>query len=133
MAELPNFRNLMYLSCAFFFLFFAFGSASNIVTQSLNNLGFGNLGYHSLSVLYLFFAIFSLFSSTFVYKFKPKKSLIISALTYGAWILSLSVAGASGKSQPLEEVSSTTVDLIYVFILIMSAINGVGSSVLWVA
>ena len=68
MKNLPNLKAVLFLSCGFFFLFFAFGSTSTIVTQSMRNSGFHNLGFYSLTVFYLFFSVSSLTASALLSK-----------------------------------------------------------------
>ena len=52
-----NIRAIMTLSASFFILFVAFSSSANIYSKLMRELGYGNLGFYGLSLLYATYCI----------------------------------------------------------------------------
>jgi MFS family permease len=133
MRNYPNIRGVIMLSLAFFFLFFAFNSASNIASKALKANGFENLGFYSLATLYVFFAIASLFSSSIVYRLQPKWSLVFASLCYSFWVFTLALTTLSPAEPDSQRPAILNHKFISAIIIIASALNGMGAAVLWVA
>ena len=118
-----NLDRLLLLSFGFFLLFSAFGTAQGLAAKVLQQNGFKNLGFHSLSMLYLTFGVFSLFSSIIVTKCGMKTSLVLGSLCYAVYIASFILAAMGTLNH----------NLIRGLILAAAALNGFGASILWVA
>eukprot|EP00347_Sterkiella_histriomuscorum_P001898 403370246 len=59
----PNLCKVTHISIGFLFLFIAFNSADNLAAKVMKDDGFNNIGFYSMSLLYLAFAIGSFFST----------------------------------------------------------------------
>ena len=120
------------LSLGFLFLFIAFNSAANISAQALENNGFNGLGFYTMAILYLVYSIGSFFSSYFVNKIGDKASLFLSGLCYAFWIFGFIPAAfyPDNKDSSLFIFNRSFIIFLSLF---SAAVNGLGSSVLWVA
>ena len=84
---LRNFDQLVILSVAFMLLFTAFNTCQGFASKVLSDDGFNNLGFICLAVLYLTFAVCSLFSSAIVNKVgKLNLTMGVGAFCYSLWI-----------------------------------------------
>ena len=126
---LGNFRRLLLLSVGFLLLFCVFFTAQSLAGNVLDNLGFGNLGFYSLAILYLVYAFASLFATPIVIKLGEPLSLTFGSLCYSTYIASFILASASIKYPEINLYNSIIEKVIY----IASAINGFGAAILWVA
>ena len=72
-------------------MFIAFNSTANSAAKALKDSGFNNLGFYTLSVLYMSFGIFSLLAPRMVKFFKAKKGMVVSSVGYAVWQLSLAL------------------------------------------
>ena len=90
-----NFCRLVILSVGFLLLFCVFFTAQSLDAKVLDSLGFGNLGYYSLTVLYLVYAFASLIATPIVIKCGERLSLTLGSLCYAAYIGSFMLASAS--------------------------------------
>ena len=57
MSIYPNLKSVVILAGSFFTLFLAFNSAANSAAKAMKDSGFNNLGFYTLSVLYMSFGI----------------------------------------------------------------------------
>jgi len=89
----------------------------------LKNDGLNNLGFYSLSMVYLFYGICCLFSSMIIEKLGARNSLVLGSLFYALYIASFILA-----SKP--KISTSVVIAVQ---LITAALNGFGASLVWVA
>ncbi len=113
-------------------LFTSFNTAQSLAGQVLSDNNFGNLGFYSLSVLYLVFG-FSCFVSLPIVKYLgPKKCLIFGALCYTFYV-STFILPAFKTQNPTSTSVLLEKQFIVPVILIAAAINGFGASILWVA
>jgi len=123
----PNLGPMLWLSFCFYILFLAFNSTANSAAKALRDSGFDNLGFYTLSVLYLSFGIFSTVAPIIVRTLKAKKSLIIASLAYAVWMLSLGLCSVFLRKGILGKEGIFTLNLTVAFLC------GPGCSVLWVA
>jgi len=65
-----NFGRLCIITLAFTFIFTAFEATENFTSKALRDDDFNNLGFLSLALLYLVFALCSFFSTAIVNKLK---------------------------------------------------------------
>ncbi|CDW81126.1 major facilitator superfamily protein [Stylonychia lemnae] len=63
LKDYPNIKNVLYLSVCFFVLFFTYAASANVASKALKECGFNNLGYYSLSTVFMVFGLGSFFSS----------------------------------------------------------------------
>jgi len=124
-----NFCRLLILSVGFLLLFCVFFTAQSLAAKVLDSLGFGNLGYYSLTVLYLVYAFASLIATPIVIKCGERLSLTLGSLCYSAYIGSFMLASASIK-YPEANLDKSTIEAV---IYVTSVINGFGAAILWVA
>jgi hypothetical protein len=127
----PNIRAIGILSGSFFTLFMAFFSSANSASKVLRDCGFANLGFYSLSMLYLNFGLSSLWTPIVVKRLHPKKAMVIASLFYSLWILSLALTSAALKNETIRSMLSYNV--VAVIVLSVSFISGAGCSLLWLA
>ena len=90
-AGYPNIKAILILSSCFFTLFLGFNSAANSATKALRDSGFENLGYYSLSALYLTFGAGSFLAPRMIRLLSPKNALVVASTVYAIWIISLAI------------------------------------------
>jgi hypothetical protein len=101
-----------------------------LAVHVLRELGYGKLGFYSLSVLYCSFGVTSFVSKTVVRKLGARLSLTVGSLCHCVYV-STFILPAYKKERPGElTVSDTCITLI---ILVAACINGFGAAILWVA
>jgi Ion channel regulatory protein UNC-93 len=127
----PNIKAVGILSASFFMLFMAFFSSANSASKVLKDCGFANLGFYSLSMLYLNFGLSSLWTPLVVKRLHPKVSMIIASLFYSLWIISLSLTSAALKNETIRGLLSY--NAIATMVLGVGFISGAGCSLLWMA
>ena len=109
----------------------AFFSSANSSAKVLRDCGFENLGFYSLSMLYLNFGLSSLWTPMVVKKICPKRAMVIASLFYSLWIISLALTSAALKNETIIEMLSY--NSIVVIVLGVSFVSGAGCSLLWIA
>ena len=82
-----NLGLVMICGTAFMLLFIAFGTAQNIGTQAFQDMRYDNLGFYSLSVLYVMCMVGSLLNAPLVLRLGPRRSMFLGGLGYVFWIL----------------------------------------------
>ena len=93
--------------------------------------GFENLGFYSLCVIYVFFALASLFMGKVLTRLKAKTSIAIGSTAYALWIFSISLTVISFKyKQTAQYLSAGFVNFI---VMLCSIFCGIGAAFLWVA
>ena len=95
----------------------------------MKQLGFQNLGYINLTVLYLTFAIMSLFAVPITIKFGTSTTLVLSAFTYAVWVAAFVLPAYKFEN----ETDSVTDESIYSVSIISAALIGAGAGPLWVS
>eukprot|EP00347_Sterkiella_histriomuscorum_P002200 403369080 len=127
----PNIKGVLWISICFFVLFLAFSASANVASKALRECGFQNLGFYSLAMIYFFFGISSFITPLIVRRIKPKYCVMIASTAYGIWIFTLALTSMALKVESIRDnISYYQVCLI---VMIASALNGVGASLLWVA
>ena len=95
----------------------------------LKELGFGNLGFYSLGILYCAFAFSCFIATPIVNKCGERLAMVLGALCYWPYITSFLLPSASIKYPDSMDVDKTLIEAV---ILISAALNGFGASILWV-
>ena len=121
---------LLILSTAFLLLFCAFNTAQNLASSVLNQLGFGNLGFVSLAVLYFTFAFCSFFATSIVNHLGERAAMFIGAICYTAYIATFLLPSAKAKYGG--DIFLFNDLFIKLIINVAAVINGFGAGVLWV-
>ena len=106
--------NVLVLSFSLMFIFTAFNTIQAWVTNLLSTLGYSNLGNDSLTVLYVAVCVSLFLTPPLVAAFTQIYSIIIGAVCYVLYMASLIV-------------------IVPPVVLVASAVNGFGASLLWVA
>ncbi|CDW72384.1 major facilitator superfamily protein [Stylonychia lemnae] len=120
------------LAIGFLFLFIAFNSADNLAAKIMKEDGFDNMGFYSMSLLYLAFAFGSFFSTAIVNKIGVKFSLFIGGLCYFFRIFCfLFPAYYNENKEYREQYLYLKTGFIDSMILVSAMINGLGSGILW--
>jgi len=116
----------------FLLLFSVFNTAQSLAAKVLSDLGFGNLGFYSLAVLYFSFALSCLVASAIVNKMGERFSLAVGSQCYTLYISSFALAAASAEKPDSNSwfLNSTFISSA---ILIAAAANGFGAAILWTA
>ena len=109
----------------------AFFSAANSSAKALKDSGFSNLGFYSLSMLYLNFGLASLWTPHVLKRLMAKKTMVIASTFYALWIISLALTTAALKSETIS--AALSYNAVAVIVLTTSFISGAGWSLLWVA
>ena len=128
-----NCGKLINLGVGFQLLYTVFKTAHNLAPQVLDDLGFGNMGFYSLAVVYMMFSLGSLIAASIVNMLGERFSIVSGSITYalynGSFIL------ASAPSQFPEKADSWYMqeNFITFVILFCSATCGLGASVIWVS
>ncbi len=78
-------RDVKILSIAFLLIFFGFGSIHSYTTVFFSDMGLVNLGFESLILIYLFFALSNPLSAVIVSRYGAKRCMIISSLLYSLY------------------------------------------------
>ena len=130
-SKYPNMSAVLYLCVSFFMLFMAFNSAANSAAKALKDEGFNNLGYYSLAVLYLGFAIGSMWAPRLIRYFKPRTAMAIASLTYALYIVSLALTSLLLLNETLRVFFGR--NGIVTLVLAIAFICGPGPSLLWIA
>lgn len=105
-------REVKILALAFFFIFFGFNAVQQFVTSYFSDIGMAELGFQSLILVYLFFAVFDPLSAVFVSRYGARKCMIIAAIFYTTFIISLLTKSS-------------------IIIYIASSLLGIAASLLW--
>lgn len=127
----PNLKAVSILSGSFFILFMAFFSAANSSSKALRDCGFSNLGFFSLSMLYLNFGLASLWTTRVMKKLDAKMTMVLASTFYALWIISLALTSAALKSESIS--SALSYNAVVVIVLSISFVSGAGCSLLWIA
>lgn len=127
----PNIKAVIILSASFFVLFLAFFSSANSSSKALRDSGFNNMGFYSLSVLYLNFGLSSLWTPKVVIAIHPKKTMVIASVLYSLWIISLALTTAALKTPSIRE--NLSYNAVCCIVLTASLFGGAGCSLLWMA
>ena len=77
-----NLGLVMICGTAFMLLFIAFGTAQNLVTQAMKDMNFNNLGFYSLSVLYVISTVGSFLNASLVQRLTALRSMFYGARCY---------------------------------------------------
>jgi len=96
----------------------------------MDELGFGDLGFYSLSVLYFTFAFSCFIATPIVNKCGERFSMTAGALCYWLYISSFLLPAASIKYPESVDVDKAVIEAV---ILTTAAFNGFGAALLWVA
>lgn len=83
--------NTLKISLFFMFIFMWYNSVQQYITSFLYNSWFLTLGFFILIIIYLFFTIWCFLSETITNKRWSKKSIILGAILYSSFILSLAI------------------------------------------
>ena len=103
-----------------------------MAAEVLEDLGFGDLGFYSLSVLYFTFAFSCFIATPIVNKCGERFSMTLGAFCYFTYVSSFVFASASIKYEE-KQLAILGKGVIEAIILITAAFNGFGASILWVA
>ena len=122
----------MVLNVGFLLLWAAFNTSQCLSGEVLRANDFGNLGFYSLSVQY-FFCVFGCFLATpMVTKTGFRVSLFVGSITYSMQVATYILPAY--RSENLDsEAWYLQKGFISGVILLVAAINGIGSVTLWIA
>ena len=98
----------------------------------LEELGFGDLGFYSLGVLYFSFAIFCFIATPIVNKCGERFALVLGSLCYAPYAAGFILASASIKHSDNDLVILSKGFIQWVMI-VNAVVNGFGAAILWVA
>ena len=104
-------------------------TAQNLAADVLEELGFGGLGFYSLSVLYFAFALSCFIATPIVNKCGERFSMTTGALCFWLYVSSFLLPSASIK-YPDVEIDKALIEAV---ILVAAAFNGFGAALLWVS
>ncbi len=101
----------------------------------MKDLGFDNLGFINIAIIYMAFTIASLFASRINKALGTKMTLFLSALTYTIWTFCFMLPAYRFETKSSEKDGKPAIsDLtIKVTSLLSATILGVGAGPLWVS
>ena len=124
-ADKKNLLKVIHIGFSFFFLSTAFNTWQNIVSEAYDQNDYGALGFYSLAVLYISFAIGSFFSAPVIEKLGSRNCIKIGGLWYLIWV-------ASGILPVTIPQTPTVKVIIWTVMVCTGSINGFGASIYWV-
>jgi hypothetical protein len=127
----PNLGKLMIMNIGFLMLWSSFNTAQSLAGQTMEDNGLGNLGFYSLSVLCGFTAIGCFIAVPVVNKQGFRFSLMLGGMTYTLYVSVFLLP--SYREETGSDAWYLSKLCIWIVVLLVSAINGVGASILWVA
>ena len=92
-----NICKLLILSVGFQLLFSVFNTAQNLASQVLDDLGFGNLGFYSLGLLYFTFSFSCFVATPIVNKCGERIAMTLGAMCYTLYTASFILASTPIK------------------------------------
>jgi MFS family permease len=107
-------RNVKLLSLGFALIFFGFNGTQQYITAHFESLGQFNLGFNILLIVYFSFMVASPFSPIFVFRYRAKSCVIVTALAFSLFIISL-------------------LSMVEPFIYLTAVLLGIGAAVMWTA
>ena len=116
----------------FLILFTAFLSCQSISAKIMKDLGFENLGFVNLAVLYLSFSFSALFAPGINRFLGTKKTLLFGGLTFCFWILCF-LLPAYKQETKADDDGIYGDAVIRVLNVASAAVLGFGSGPLWVS
>ena len=100
-----NIFKLIILSVGFLLLFSCFITAQNLSADVLEDLGFGDLGFYTLGVLYFSFAFSCFIATPIVNKIGDRASMFLGSIPYFLYVFSF-VWHQHPLSTPKKNISS---------------------------
>ena len=97
-----NSCKLIVISIGFLLLFSVFMTAQSLAAEVLDDLGFGDLGFYSLGLLYFTFSFCSFIATPLVNKCGERFSMTLGSIWYFLYISSFAFASASIKYEDNE-------------------------------
>ena len=125
-----NFEKTLIISVGFFLLFSAFYIVRGVAAEVLVDNGFGNLGFYSVGVLFIAFAVFSFISSNVVAKCGDRLALVGGSLTFSLYAATFILSSYYGDNPDLHAwyLNKT---FIIVIVYVAAVLNGFGASIIW--
>ena len=133
--KLQNFGQVTVVSTGFMILFTSFQTTQNFATKVLKDDGFSSMGFTSLAVLYLTFAICGFFGTAIVNKInRINISMSMGGLCYSFWIICFLLPSFYHEYDDKDNLPwILNKNLIKALIIITAIINGAGAGILWVS
>ena len=137
--EQTNMPQVITISFGFLLLFTAFISSQNISSKIMKDLGFDNLGFINIAIVYLTFAGMSMFAIPVKRKLGTRITLAVSTLTYALWIAAFLLPAY--KYEYIEENGAEAAELVGIFdnriitavTIVTAVLLGLGAGPLWVS
>ena len=123
----PNLDKVLTIAFGFIMLFTAYISC--LSQKVLQDLGYQNLGFLNLAIVYLSFSITSVFAASINRRFGTKRTLFFSGLTYAVWIGGFLMPAYQSESLEVEYPR----ELIIGVNIGTAVILGMGAGPLWVS
>jgi len=83
-------KDIKLLSLAFLLIFAGYNSVQQYVTTYFTGIGESQVGFRSLILIYIFFAVANPLASIFTSKYGSKLAMLVAAPIYGLYIFSIS-------------------------------------------
>ena len=125
MVQTRNLWNVIHCGVGFLLVFMSFGTWQNIVAEAFDQKHYDSLGFFTVGLIYIFFAIACLLFPFLVDKLGAGYSMSLGSFWYFIWVLSGTLPIWIEKT-PFVEV------VVWIIMLLTGAINGMGASLLWV-
>ncbi len=127
-----NFEKVIFISVGFFLLMSSCSIVGGLAAKVLQDNEFGKLGFYSLGVLFISFALFSFISSNVVAKCGKRLALVGGGLTHSLYNATFILSSYRGEN-PDQHAWYLNKTFIIILIYGTAIINGFGASILWLA
>ena len=125
MGETKDIWNVIHWGLGFFLIFMAFMTWQNIVAEAYGQKHYNSLGFFTVGLIYISFAITSLLFPFLVNKLGAKHSMCLGSFWYFLWIL-------SGILPVWIEKTPFVEPIVWIIMIFTGILNGMGASLLWV-
>jgi len=120
-----NLGCVIHWGVSFFFLFTAFATCQNIVSEALDQNNYGGLGFYTLAALYITFGICSFLSTPLINRLGSIRAMQLGSVCFFIWV-------CAGILPVIWDQAPMTKLIISTILILAGIINGFGASILWV-
>lgn len=137
-GKFQNLDRVLLLTFAFFIMFTSFMTCQSITPKIMKELGYGNIGFINLAIIYGSFCLFSLLSVYINRKLGHRMTLFLSSSLYAIWafVFMLPAYKYQNKANLTQEQKDSfwlSDDFIIACSLISAFLLGLGAGPLWVS
>ena len=125
MINKGNLQNIIHCGIGFFLVFMSFITWQNIVAEAFDQKHYDSLGFLTVGLIYISYAIASLIFPFIIDKLGSRYSMSLGAFFYFSWVLS-GILPVWIEKTPFIEI------IVWIIMMLTGVINGIGACLLWV-